>query len=123
MNAAGRFARNDEGQMRLTHFFIDRPIFASVLSIILTLVGVIAFRALPIDQFNWDPDKGAFKLNTTVAELKQMPEWVEGQQTMTGSSLSPRNDATTTRTTTTPPAGAGDSTSRSSTRLREIHYG
>src|SRR5882762_9114259 len=37
--------------MRLTHFFIDRPIFASVLSIILTLVGVIAFRALPITEF------------------------------------------------------------------------
>jgi len=37
--------------MRLTHFFIDRPIFASVLSIILTLVGVISFRALPITEF------------------------------------------------------------------------
>ena len=37
--------------MRLTHFFIDRPIFASVLSIILTLVGAIAFRALPITEF------------------------------------------------------------------------
>ena len=36
--------------MRLTHFFIDRPIFASVLSIILTLVGAIAFRALPITE-------------------------------------------------------------------------
>ena len=37
--------------MGLTHFFIDRPIFASVLSIILTLVGVISFRALPITEF------------------------------------------------------------------------
>jgi multidrug efflux pump len=37
--------------MRLSHFFIDRPIFASVLSIILTLVGFIAFRALPIAEF------------------------------------------------------------------------
>ena len=37
--------------MRLSHFFIDRPIFASVLSIILTLVGVISFRALPITEF------------------------------------------------------------------------
>src|SRR6266853_1064733 len=37
--------------MRLSHFFIDRPIFAAVLSIILTLVGVISFRALPIAEF------------------------------------------------------------------------
>ena len=37
--------------MRFTHFFIDRPIFAGVISIILTLVGAIAFRALPIGEF------------------------------------------------------------------------
>ena len=77
------------------------------------VLGVGGHRvAIPVEQFSWDADKGAFKLNTTVAELKQMPEWVEGQQTMTGSSLSPRNDATTPRTTTPPPAGAGDSSSR-----------
>src|SRR5882757_8063530 len=37
--------------MKLSHFFIDRPIFAAVLSIILTLVGVISFRALPVSEF------------------------------------------------------------------------
>jgi multidrug efflux pump len=37
--------------MRFSHFFVDRPIFASVISIILTLVGAIAFRALPIGEF------------------------------------------------------------------------
>ena len=37
--------------MRFSHFFVDRPIFASVLSIILTLVGYISFRALPITEF------------------------------------------------------------------------
>jgi len=37
--------------MRLSHFFIDRPIFAAVVSIILTLVGFISFRALPISEF------------------------------------------------------------------------
>jgi hydrophobe/amphiphile efflux-1 (HAE1) family protein len=37
--------------MRFSHFFIDRPIFASVLSIILTLVGFVSFRALPIAEF------------------------------------------------------------------------
>src|SRR5262249_28712420 len=37
--------------MRFSHFFVDRPIFASVISIILTLVGIISFRALPITEF------------------------------------------------------------------------
>src|SRR3954453_16875495 len=37
--------------MRFSHFFVDRPIFASVISIILTIVGVISFRALPISEF------------------------------------------------------------------------
>src|SRR3981189_2904758 len=37
--------------MRFSHFFVDRPIFASVISIILTLVGGIAFRALPISEY------------------------------------------------------------------------
>jgi len=37
--------------MRFSHFFVDRPIFAGVISIILTLVGAIAFRALPIGEF------------------------------------------------------------------------
>ena len=37
--------------MRFSHFFIDRPIFASVIAIILTLVGVISFRALPITEY------------------------------------------------------------------------
>src|ERR1700693_4746426 len=37
--------------MRLSHFFIDRPIFAAVVAIILTLVGAISFRALPISEY------------------------------------------------------------------------
>jgi len=37
--------------MRFSHFFVERPIFASVVSIILTLVGYISFRALPITEF------------------------------------------------------------------------
>ncbi|MEX5219290.1 MAG: multidrug efflux RND transporter permease subunit [Nitrospira sp.] len=34
-----------------SHFFIDRPIFASVLSIILVVVGLVALHDLPIAQF------------------------------------------------------------------------
>jgi hydrophobe/amphiphile efflux-1 (HAE1) family protein len=37
--------------MGFSHFFVDRPIFASVISIILTLVGAIAYRALPISEY------------------------------------------------------------------------
>ena len=36
---------------RFSHFFIDRPIFASVLSILLTIMGLIAQRALPISEY------------------------------------------------------------------------
>ena len=34
-----------------SHFFINRPIFASVISIIITLVGFVAMIALPIEQY------------------------------------------------------------------------
>src|SRR4030088_561835 len=37
--------------MRFSHFFVDRPIFASVIAIILTLVGAISFRALPVTEY------------------------------------------------------------------------
>ena len=37
--------------MRFSHFFVDRPIFAAVLSVIVTLVGAISYRALPITEF------------------------------------------------------------------------
>ncbi len=37
--------------MRLTHFFIDRPIFASVVSIVFIILGGVAFVNLPIAQY------------------------------------------------------------------------
>ena len=37
--------------MNFPHFFIDRPIFAGVISIVITLVGVIALLTLPIAQY------------------------------------------------------------------------
>src|SRR6266576_101680 len=37
--------------MRFSHFFVDRPIFAAVISIIMTLVGYISFLALPITEY------------------------------------------------------------------------
>ena len=37
--------------MRFAHFFVDRPIFASVLSLLTVLVGLIAFSTLPVSQY------------------------------------------------------------------------
>ncbi|MCA0302458.1 MAG: multidrug efflux RND transporter permease subunit [Proteobacteria bacterium] len=48
--------------MRFSHFFIDRPIFASVLSIIILIVGGIAQRTLPIAEY---PDIAPPTVNVT----------------------------------------------------------
>ena len=37
--------------MRISHFFIDRPIFASVVSIVIIILGGVAFLRLPIAQY------------------------------------------------------------------------
>ena len=37
--------------MRLSRFFIDRPIFAAVIAIIITIIGAIAYFVLPVSQY------------------------------------------------------------------------
>ncbi len=37
--------------MRFSHFFIDRPIFAGVISILIVLIGVFAYPSLPVAQY------------------------------------------------------------------------
>ncbi|HLZ78813.1 MAG TPA: efflux RND transporter permease subunit, partial [Sphingomonas sp.] len=37
--------------MRFPHFFIERPIFASVVSILIVIVGIIAYPTLPVAQY------------------------------------------------------------------------
>jgi hydrophobe/amphiphile efflux-1 (HAE1) family protein len=37
--------------MNFSHFFIDRPIFAAVLSILIVLLGAAAFQTLPVAQY------------------------------------------------------------------------
>ena len=37
--------------MRLSHFFIDRPIFAAVVSIVFVILGGVAFLRLPVAQY------------------------------------------------------------------------
>src|SRR5262245_56627925 len=36
--------------MNISHFFIDRPIFAAVLAIVTVIVGSVAYRSLPVAQ-------------------------------------------------------------------------
>jgi hydrophobe/amphiphile efflux-1 (HAE1) family protein len=37
--------------MRISHFFIDRPIFAAVVSIVFVIIGGVAFFRLPVAQY------------------------------------------------------------------------
>jgi len=37
--------------MRLSRFFITRPIFAAVLAVVITIVGAIAYATLPVSQY------------------------------------------------------------------------
>ena len=37
--------------MKFPHFFIDRPIFATVLSLLIVLVGGITYFSLPVSQY------------------------------------------------------------------------
>src|ERR671910_1915206 len=37
--------------MNFPHFFIDRPIFAAVISILVTLIGGVAYLSLPVAQY------------------------------------------------------------------------
>jgi HAE1 family hydrophobic/amphiphilic exporter-1 len=37
--------------MRFSHFFIDRPIFAAVVSVFITIIGGVAYFALPVSEY------------------------------------------------------------------------
>ncbi|MFN3868188.1 MAG: efflux RND transporter permease subunit [Hyphomicrobiaceae bacterium] len=48
--------------MRFSHFFIDRPIFATVLSVVFVILGAVAFGRLPVAQY---PDIAPPTINVT----------------------------------------------------------
>src|SRR5258707_603114 len=48
---ARRSAVRRRNQAMISKFFIDRPVFASVLSIIIVLAGLVSMRVLPIAQY------------------------------------------------------------------------
>src|SRR5256886_2885987 len=82
----------------ISHFFIDRPIFASVLSIVLVLGGIVAWRTLPVEQYpNVTPPTvqvtalypGANALtvrDTVAAPIEQQVNGVEGMMYMSSQS-------------------------------------
>ena len=37
--------------MNISRFFIDRPVFAAVLSILIVVAGLVGLRALPISEY------------------------------------------------------------------------
>jgi multidrug efflux pump len=74
----------------ISHFFIDRPIFAAVLSIFITLTGTIALLSLPIAQYppitppavavtiNYPGASAQVIADTVAAPIEQQVNGVEG---------------------------------------------
>lgn len=108
------YGNNDEKIGHISTVLMD-PSSKKIDRLVVTAGGVLGVGghrvAIPVEQFSWDADKSAFKMGTTVADLKQMPEWVEGgQQTATGSTLPPRDlNNKPGDSAKNPPNGAGDS--------------
>jgi hydrophobe/amphiphile efflux-1 (HAE1) family protein len=87
----------------ISHFFIDRPIFASVLSIVITLAGLVAVFTLPVAQYPevapptvqvtaFYPGANAFTVRDTVAA--PIEEQVSGVENMMYMSSQCTNDGT-----------------------------
>lgn len=84
--------------MKLTHFFIDRPIFATVLSLITVLIGAVAYRGLPVAQYpeivpptiqvsaSYSGASPEVIADTVAAPLEQAINGVDGMLYMTSSS-------------------------------------
>ncbi|MGO8897804.1 MAG: efflux RND transporter permease subunit [Isosphaeraceae bacterium] len=93
----------------IARFFIDRPIFAAVLSIVITLIGGIALFALPIAQYpritppgvsvsiSYPGASAAVVADTVAAPIEQQVNGVEGMLYM---SSQMGNDGTYTLTVT-----------------------
>jgi len=93
----------------IARFFIDRPIFAAVLSIAITLIGGIALFALPIAQYpritppgvsisiSYPGASAAVVADTVAAPIEQQVNGVEGMLYM---SSQMGNDGTYTLTVT-----------------------
>jgi len=86
--------------MKISHFFIDRPIFASVVSIVIVILGGVAFARLPVAQYpeiappiinisGQYPGASAEVLaETVVAPIEQQVNGVEGMLYLSSNSTS-----------------------------------
>ena len=93
----------------ISNYFIDRPIFASVISIIITLAGTIAIFALPVAQYpeitpptvqvtcKYPGANARVIADTVAAPIEQQVNGVEGMLYMTSQSA---NDGTYVLTVT-----------------------
>ena len=75
--------------MKFSHFFIDRPIFAAVISIVITLVGIVGYVRLPVTQYpdvvppsinvslNYPGASPEILMDTAIAPLEQEINGVE----------------------------------------------
>jgi hypothetical protein len=103
----------DDGKIGHVSIVLMDPTSKKIDRLVVTAGGVLGVGghrvAIPIGQLSWDADRGVFKLGMTEAALKQMPEWVEGQETATGSSQPPLGSKALTPSTSTSSSGAGDS--------------
>ena len=86
--------------MKFSHFFIDRPIFAGVIAVVITLVGIFCLPLLPVAQFpEISPPSIAVSVSypgasaevlseTVLAPLEQQINGVENMLYMTSTSVS-----------------------------------
>ena len=100
----GTLVYGDDGKLGYVSVALTDPRTKKIDRLVVTAGGVLGIGghrvAIPVDQFRWEADKGAFRLQTTMASVKAMPPWVDGADTATGSSQPPRSEK--------PSTGAGD---------------
>ncbi|MBU2418649.1 MAG: efflux RND transporter permease subunit, partial [Alphaproteobacteria bacterium] len=86
--------------MNISRFFIDRPIFAAVIAVFITLIGVFAYPLLPLSQYpeiapptisitaSYPGASAETLAETVAAPIEQEVNGVEGMLYLTSSSTS-----------------------------------